>query len=833
MSTVDASSRVLFDALGSFWHRLFADKGQLVALYQGTEEQLGQAYLDTLETVLCRTIATTPLFHKEHWKSVVLREEARIEPPVGYAIAWELDAPLTGAKLLQNNILNPALVFEEGDFAFSRDGTTYSVAFKTDISATAGIPKRTVDVVSKKLKAGVEGTVTDATTFTCTGAFNPLYAGAKLKVGSPAFPGEYTIAAATEDTLTVSPAFPSAGPVGKLSWEVWSKSTGYRLSLWAAEVAVERNYLADTYGTLISEVRPSSETYRSLIRGVFQYFVLGAALKRLEAALNVIHGIPVAQVDGEAITAINANVITTDIGEYTIVPATVVRTDLVVGQTLRAFEPLSVAFEVVDYLSNPTWWWDIAIPEDALRTIERAGGAGREQVSTALSYLTYGSDEPADATDYYGDPELYYGAHYDGSVSADPESAGMHHSFAYNLMNTYLKYHMFGVFPHNDILGAGVDVDETAALVKSGMPSYLFPCVPALTYVPPPPPPPPPPPEEHVVTPNTWAQFTPPAPVYEAAGVMATPTGAILVSGYGWDADFNSDTKAIWRFDSATTTWTNVFVDTNYERYRTGARNPTTGTICLPGSGGTHIVRSTNDGVSFTEVFTNNGTSGMYAIACDGVSKWVAVGDFGTVLYSTNDGLTWQWANGVDGSIVPAPKPDLRGVLWDGTQWVVLGKRFDNPGVHGHLYTSATLPGTWVDQGAMEYNAPSDFATLAFTGTKYAVALNVFGTGHIFTASSVAGPWTQATIDVPFQSFENVHFLSYSEEKGMLYGVTNMGRFVYSGNSGLNWSIESIVSAVELNGITWAGDRWVTVGPEDNWDDTLNPQMWQGIPDAP
>ncbi len=71
------------------------------------------------------------------------------------------------------------------------------------------------------------------------------------------------------------------------------------ISFWALDALVDKYALYQTYGYLIHRFDVSSEAYRSLIRGVFQLFMLGPTLERMESAINVVAGLPVIRQDNE------------------------------------------------------------------------------------------------------------------------------------------------------------------------------------------------------------------------------------------------------------------------------------------------------------------------------------------------------------------------------------------------------------------------------------------------------------------------------------------------------------------------------------------------------
>jgi len=75
---------------------------------------------------------------------------------------------------------------------------------------------------------------------------------------------------------------------------------------------------------------------------------------------------------------------------------------------LKAFEPFSDAFQVVDYVEDPTWWHNVSIPEEVLQQIVEAGG--RRHVTPRLIEHVYGALDTA----VYGDVGVAYGVDDEG-----------------------------------------------------------------------------------------------------------------------------------------------------------------------------------------------------------------------------------------------------------------------------------------------------------------------------------------------------------------------------------------------------------------------------------
>ncbi len=227
------------------------------------------------------------------------------------------------------------------------------------------------------------------------------------------------------------------------------------VALWAPDVHVDKFHLYNNYGYLLNRFQASSEVYRGFIRGVFQLYVLGPALERVESALNVIAGYPVIRDDGEQLVSYDTsdpveNVVHTvrlnaDEGEYRY-PKTVPIRDDITGYvpgvseaiSFEAVEPLTDLFTVTDYVQDPTWWESIVIPPNLMPN----ESTDRRSTFPILYENVIGApDNPK-----IGDPGLFIGADDEGVVPAYGDAyPAKRRKMANVVMNTWLKYHMFYV----------------------------------------------------------------------------------------------------------------------------------------------------------------------------------------------------------------------------------------------------------------------------------------------------------------------------------------------------------------------------------------------------
>lgn len=386
MPNPSSLATTLVRGLSSFWLRLFRDKASLDATYRATEHQLGQAYFDILEAVLARSIDQAPVFHREYWKLIELREDLLVTVGPG-VYEYTLDEDVAQLGFLFDQVLSPSVVLEHG-----RDFTVVRRAAETVLQ----------------------------------------FAASPFTLGFPC------------TTLST--------PGGNVR----------QVAVWAPDALIDRRTLSDNFGYLVANEQPSTETYRKLLQGLYRFYTCGPTIANVEAALNLSVGFPVVGSDSEVVTALPVDgSVVTDKAVYEL-PVGARKSTLVVGQTLNVFDSLTSAFRIVDESSSPLWWKGIVIPESALPDESQS----RRTATAGLFPLKY------DGAARYGDPGLYYGAHYTG-VSANGQTP-LRQAYGYSVMDRFLKNHMVGVFANAALLGAEFTVAHITGLLSDGMPAHVF-----------------------------------------------------------------------------------------------------------------------------------------------------------------------------------------------------------------------------------------------------------------------------------------------------------------------------------------------------------------------
>ncbi len=260
-----------------------------------------------------------------------------------------------------------------------------------------------------------------------------------------------------------------------------------QIAAWCPDSLVDRRTLANNFGAFINRQSPSSDAYRAFLEGIFQLYILGPVLQRIESALNVVMNLPVVRDDGEVYQSLDVSDLLVDrirttrpsTGQtivYEFPKGTPLRTDLVVGDELQSFEPLTTAVTVTDYVQTPQWWYGEVIPRELFSPIGGVYPTVNRRTARAFYILNAvgAPDEPQ-----VGDPGLIVGANEDGFIPP-PGHPVFRRRMAFVLMDRYLKYHTFSVKFDVTALSAtqgssfGQSLNDLNELVLASKPSHTY-----------------------------------------------------------------------------------------------------------------------------------------------------------------------------------------------------------------------------------------------------------------------------------------------------------------------------------------------------------------------
>jgi hypothetical protein len=152
-------SQNFIHALSDFWSVFFKDTTQIQSYFKGVEINVGQLYLDLLETVLGTNLANAPVFSKKYYKLIAIREdevffsEGSSADTDRYTYA-PADYALGGVSALMNRVIDPTEVLMSGREFEVADG---SLRFRSAIFNSDGnggsIPRFPVRTLNKSFPA--------------------------------------------------------------------------------------------------------------------------------------------------------------------------------------------------------------------------------------------------------------------------------------------------------------------------------------------------------------------------------------------------------------------------------------------------------------------------------------------------------------------------------------------------------------------------------------------------------------------------------------------------------------------------------------------------------
>jgi len=423
--------------LSDLWNRFFKEKTTLEAMYKGTEILAGQAYLDLVGNILCLSQREVPVFRKEFFKLLTVREDLVTVRDDGN---WELEITDSGVKSFEymyNKIFDPTVVLENNIHFYVSNDLTDAVVFYTNPFDWDGLGNTVPGVASRSV------TVVD------------------------------------DDGDT---------------------TTERELAFWIPDAQIDNYDMYLNFGHLVGRFEPSSEAYRSLIQGITQYFVLGPTQEHLLSAMNVIVGLSVIRDDEEVLQSVDEsgeeeNLVVTDRASYSFPKIVPIRDDLLDESNwgvyeFVAFENLTKVFQVFDHVIDPVWWLDREIPEKLLPDESKLRRQVTPEMHENLVNSPYGLVK-------VGDPGLFVGADDDGYV---PELDAEHtvpytgpgyeenttlwrptyrHTFGYIVYERFLKHHTFVVDFDHDVLQSGVLpfellADDLANIIDAGKSAYTY-----------------------------------------------------------------------------------------------------------------------------------------------------------------------------------------------------------------------------------------------------------------------------------------------------------------------------------------------------------------------
>ncbi len=340
------NGKILLEGISDFWLRFFKDSDVIVRAHEASLEAAGKAYQDMLLSLTRLSLRDVPLEESFPWYNLVMYEDRVLEIPTGEPgvsyFLYVLPDDVRDVDLLHNVVLSPTRVLEKSyDFDVIQNDSRrlrelaqlnpsvpttgwfllfYSDPFNWDglgnpipgFALTTTVFDSTVRLKSVRVPDWTATSVAVGDTVRSVTSSGRIY----YSEVSGISPGYITVKNRTplppEGTITCNIGADSPNFFDKfeaLTCLSTSFATRVRvLSLWSPDVKKDYYTLYEMYGTAISSNKePSTEEYRAFIRGIWNLYLGGPSLSRIESALNVVSGLPVVRNTYETIEDISFN----------------------------------------------------------------------------------------------------------------------------------------------------------------------------------------------------------------------------------------------------------------------------------------------------------------------------------------------------------------------------------------------------------------------------------------------------------------------------------------------------------------------------------------------
>lgn len=286
--------RRLLSVLGSFWAETYADNGQIESIAAAQSAVCRQTAMDLLAAADTLARETAPIFHRDNWRLLLLRQSERgvgkahlarydgasahdaglqFDVPAGGGFAWTAPPELVEAPLIMNRFAEPSLTWHHGiDYLLDAG----RLVFRVDPFADARVATR------------------------------PVYSNGRIV-----------------DT---------------------------EAALWLFRSGLDYDSLYQQYGYVLGVKLRSSRAYRELLNGYFDAIVGGPTRRCLERLLSAISGVPLAREPQETVLDVTLDkrhrLVITDRHAYQL-PLTTQPT-VATGDVLRAGDSMCDALELIE-----------------------------------------------------------------------------------------------------------------------------------------------------------------------------------------------------------------------------------------------------------------------------------------------------------------------------------------------------------------------------------------------------------------------------------------------------------------------------------------------------
>ena len=335
----EKAGNTLYMWLGSLWRSIHKGDKMIRGLQSARGIRLAQLYLDILEAARLQDRNGAPVFHRELWHPVVVRLSRRDtaqENMIEVGIDGEIGEQPAGS------MYGEGTVFCLGKMANFQDYVTYPI--DADIAGGA------VSIVDNIVNPTVM-----------------MERGKDFEIRNRAI-----IFHRDNDPLGEASKFERYDIPGVLD-DNGDEIPDMEAVLWASDVLIDKNYVADHISYALGANAPSSDVVKRIVNAAWSSVASGLTPELINTLIAAMLNIPVIQHEKETVRNIYiekdddgkdiSRIVTTDLGMYRVSLKATLRRKIVSGATLVKGELLDESVRIYPFLNNVT----------AIEVLERPG----------------------------------------------------------------------------------------------------------------------------------------------------------------------------------------------------------------------------------------------------------------------------------------------------------------------------------------------------------------------------------------------------------------------------------------------------------------------------
>ena len=319
-----SAGNTLYAWLGSLWRSLNKGDGMVSGLQSARGERLAQMYLDVLEAALLQDRNNAPVFHRELWHPIVIRK-SRLDSAQANMLRMGGDELKMGEQP-EGSKYGEGTVFEMGRMAGFAGYATYPVGAEVAGGAMAIVDNMVNPAVY--MERGKDFDIIER---------------------SVVFPLE-------NDPLSESSPFekydvPSENP----------EDSDVECVLWASDVLIDRNYIADHLSYILGADAPSSDVVKRIVNAAWSSVTSGLTPELFKTLLAAMLNVPVIQNEAETVKGISvdkdtgATLVRTDSWTYKVSPKAKLLGYVKPGAKLKRGDFLDESVRIYAYLNALDW----------------------------------------------------------------------------------------------------------------------------------------------------------------------------------------------------------------------------------------------------------------------------------------------------------------------------------------------------------------------------------------------------------------------------------------------------------------------------------------------